>query len=434
MENVPKKPGPDEREAIRFSKWSEVLALESISAAERVARRGAILTFLSYCKQRRCAVSVAVAKGYLETLSGAVRDEATVALRWFVVMGRRYRDAAGPQRSNLAPPPVAADDLGTSEWERQLIRAIRERGYLWRTEKTYREWASRFAMFIRPKLPFAAGKEELGAFLSHIATQQRSSPSTQKQALNALVFFLQEGLKITVGELEFKRAYPRKRVPSVLSPAECARLFAQMEGTGLLMAELMYGSGLRLMELLRLRVHHLDLERAQLKVYSGKRDKDRITVLPIRLHDRLRAHLERLRVLFERDREAGLPGVWLPEGLERKYQRAGEKWEWQWLFPSREVSRDPASGITRRHHVLDGAFQTIIRKAAQAAAFTKRVTPHVLRHSFATHLLESGADIRTVQDLLGHDSVETTQIYLHVMKKPGLGVRSPLDGLGPAAE
>jgi site-specific recombinase XerD len=188
------------------------------------------------------------------------------------------------------------------------------------------------------------------------------------------------------------------------------------------------------MELLRLRVHHLDLERAQLKVYSGKRDKDRITVLPIRLHDRLRAHLERLRVLFERDREAGLPGVWLPEGLERKYQRAGEKWEWQWLFPSREVSRDPASGITRRHHVLDGAFQTIIRKAAQAAAFTKRVTPHVLRHSFATHLLESGADIRTVQDLLGHDSVETTQIYLHVMKKPGLGVRSPLDGLGPAAE
>jgi len=195
------------------------------------------------------------------------------------------------------------------------------------------------------------------------------------------------------------------------------------------MAELMYGAGLRLMELLRLRVHHLDLDRGQLKVYAGKGDKDRITVLPNRLVPQLREHLGRLKVIFDRDRAENLAGVWLPEGLERKFKKAGETWQWQWLFPSREASFDPVSGTHRRHHVLDGAFQNAIRLAANRAGIDKRVTPHVLRHSFATHLLESGTDIRTVQELLGHESVETTQIYTHVMQKPGLGVRSPLDAL-----
>jgi integron integrase len=194
------------------------------------------------------------------------------------------------------------------------------------------------------------------------------------------------------------------------------------------MAELMYGAGLRLMELLRLRIHHLDLERRQLKVHAGKGDKDRVTVLPNSLVPELEAHLARLRPLFTADRRAGLSGVWLPEGLAAKFGRAGERWEWQWLFPSREVSIDPATGTRRRHHVLDGTFQNTIRGAAERAGISKRVTPHVLRHSFATHLLESGADIRTVQELLGHESVETTQIYTHVMQKPGLGVHSPLDG------
>jgi integron integrase len=206
-------------------------------------------------------------------------------------------------------------------------------------------------------------------------------------------------------------------------------MFAQLADTNALMAQLMYGSGLRLMELLRLRVHHLDLERQQLQVYAGKGNKDRLTVLPTGLIKPLQAHLSRLRQLHERDRAAGLNGVWLPEGLSRKYSKAGETWEWQWLFPSRELSVDPMSGMRRRHHVLDGTFQNTIRMAARSAGIDKRVTPHVLRHSFATHLLESGTDIRTVQDLLGHESVETTQIYTHVMQKPGLGVRSPLDAL-----
>ena len=177
-----------------------------------------------------------------------------------------------------------------------------------------------------------------------------------------------------------------------------------------------------------LRIHHLDLARGQVKIYAGKGDKDRLTVLPESLRPKLQAHTERLGVLFKADRQAGLPGVWLPEGLARKYAKAGESWEWQWLFPSRELALDPATKIHRRHHVLDGTFQNAIRQAARAAGIAKRVTPHVLCHSFATHLLESGTDIRTVQDLLGHESVETTQIYTHVMVKPGLGVRSPLDG------
>jgi integron integrase len=230
-----------------------------------------------------------------------------------------------------------------------------------------------------------------------------------------------------LGELKFQRAEKPRRLPAVLTRPECAQLFEKFEGTTRLMAELMYGSGLRLMELLRLRVHHLDLERRQLRVIGGKGDKDRVTVLPERLAPALEAHVSRLRVLFDEDRAAKLPGVWLPEGLARKYRGAGERWEWQWVFPSRETSVDPGTGIRRRHHTSDGAFQTAIRNAARAAGIDKRVTPHVLRHSFATHLLEDGVDIRTVQDLLGHESVETTQIYTHVMQKPGLGVRSPLD-------
>jgi integron integrase len=193
------------------------------------------------------------------------------------------------------------------------------------------------------------------------------------------------------------------------------------------MAELMYGSGLRLMELLRLRIQDLDIERGQLTVRGGKGDKDRITVLPEALRGKLKTHLLRLREVWADDRAAQLAGVWLPEGLARKFQGAGTKWEWQWLFPSRETSIDPASGVRRRHHLLEGSFQSAIRRAAAAAHIDKRITPHALRHSFATHILENGADIRTVQSLLGHEHLQTTQIYLHVMKKPGVGVRSPLD-------
>jgi integron integrase len=329
-------------------------------------------------------------------------------------------------RASVAPR--AAEDQGGADWERDLIRAARSKGLLWRSEETYRGWAVRFARFLSPRSPYAADAADVAAFLTDLAVTRRASPSTQKQALNALVFLMQEGLHRHLGVIDFRRAAPQRRMPTVLSREECKRLFAELEGTERLMAELAYGAGLRLMELLRLRVHHLDLARGCLVVHGGKGDKDRVTVLPESLRSALERQLARLRPLFEADRAEGLAGVWLPEGLAAKYQRAGEKWEWQWLFPSREASVDPVSGARRRHHVIDTTFQRILKRAAEAAKIDKRVTPHVLRHSFATHLLESGTDIRTVQELLGHESVETTQIYTHVMQRPGLGVRSPLDG------
>ncbi len=456
---------------VSFPDWKEVLAGESFSAEEKEAFRRAILGFLHLCKVRHARASVELAKEYLAGLRAQEGSGARRALRWWFVRGRDRRpgtacrpyqgseagrgvpddgrwsarqeaEAGGPpalpaKGSGLptgtsalpgrALPQVAAEDLGGADWERDLIRAARRKGLLYRTETTYREWAVKFCAFLGPRSPYAATGEDIGAFLSDVAVRLRASPSTQRQGLNALVFLMKEGLGREPGEIDFKKARPKERVPVVLSVEERARLFEQLTGTTRLMAELAYGSGLRLMELLRLRVHHLDLDRHQLRVHGGKGDKDRVTVLPAKLVVGLREQVERLRGLFAEDRAAGLPGVWMPEGLSRKWPKAGESWEWQWLFPSRETARDPVSGLVRRHHLSDTAFQNAIRSAARRAGIDKRVTPHVLRHSFATHLLEGGTDIRTVQELLGHQSVETTQLYLHVMKKPGIGVRSPLD-------
>ena len=346
-------------------------------------------------------------------------------------------------------PPLAATDLGGPEWEKKLIRELRSRHYEWRTEQAYRMWARRFSEWLEgrkhgsdtsPSIPLpdrggegslieSAGEIELRDFLSDLATQQRVAVATQRQALNAVVFLVREALGKPLGDFsEFERARPGKRLPVVLSREECHRLLGALEATPRLMGELMYGSGVRLMELLRLRVKDVDTERRQLVVRAGKGGKDRVTVLPKVLLESLRQHRERLRLLHAEDQAAGAPGVWLPEGLDRKYPHAGKDWEWQWFFPSRERSIDPQTGLLRRHHVSDAAFQNAIRKAARRAGLDKQVTPHVLRHSFATHLMESGTDIRTVQDLLGHKDVSTTQIYTHVMQKPGIGVRSPLDG------
>jgi integron integrase len=214
----------------------------------------------------------------------------------------------------------------------------------------------------------------------------------------------------------------------VLSAEEVRGLLAAMEGTPRLMAQLLYGTGLRLMELLRLRVKDLDFDRNQIIVRGGKGDKDRVTVFPEKLKAGLRAHLERVRLRWEKDRAEGFGEVYLPPALAKKYPRAATEWSWQWVFPSRSRSRDPRSGRIRRHHVQETALQRAVNEAARLARMTKPASCHTLRHSFATHLLENGYDIRTVQELLGHKDVSTTQIYTHVMQKPGLGVRSPLDG------
>ncbi len=433
---------------VSFPDWKVALANFPLSPATRSAYMQEIITFLKHCKTSRAPATAELAKQFLCLREQATKAPSREALRWFFREGRRQgRRDPQPLNSTGAPapeirpavrlppsaprradvPPPASADLGHTPWEQALIRAMRTRGFLWRTEETYRGWAARFARFIAPRSPYAATGEDVAVFLSALAVQQRASPSTQKQALNALVFLMQEALSRDLGPMDFKRAYPQRRIPTVLSVGEIKLLLAQMDGTTRLMAELAYGSGLRLMELLRLRVHHLDFERRRLQVFGGKGDKDRVTVLPERLLLPLQEQVARLRKLWETDRANNLPGVWLPEGLARKYPKAGDRWEWQWLFPSREAAIDPATGVRRRHHATDSMFQKAILLASRKAGLTKRVTPHVLRHSFATHLLENGTDIRTVQELLGHTSVETTQIYTHVMQKPGLGVRSPLD-------
>ena len=488
---MPPSAAADERRAINFPGWKEALARAALAPEVRERHRRSILALLRVCKERHAPATVALIREHLASVrdpaareglkwfyltakreedaaawerqvTGAAVEAAaqaaeTGAEQALPVAGKESAlgltrsaaeesaarrsaraaseaDKASALRSTRStperrsePPALAALDQGGADWERDLIAAVRARGFLWRTEQTYREWAARFAEFLRPRSPYAAEAADVGAFLTELAVTRRASPSTQKQALNAVVFFLQEGLHRHLGKIAFRRAAPRERMPTVLSRQECRRLFAELEGTPRLMAELMYGSGLRLMELLRLRVQHLDMERGRIKVAGGKGDKDRVTVLPEALVGALAEHLARLKSLYAEDRAAGLAGVWLPEGLDRKYPKAGERWNWQWVFPSRETSVDPATKVRRRHHVIDSTFQNNVRWAAERAGLDKRVTPHVLRHSFATHLLEGGTDIRTLQDLLGHESVATTQIYTHVMAKPGMGVRSPLD-------
>lgn len=226
------------------------------------------------------------------------------------------------------------------------------------------------------------------------------------------------------------RARRPQRLPVVLSREEVQRLLDGMEGTLGLIARLLYGTGLRLMEALRLRVKDLDFDRGQIVVREGKGDKDRVVMLPSALRDGLRSHLARVRVLWESDRADGVPGVWMPGALDQKYPEAGKEWVWMWAFPSKRLAVDPRSGIRRRHHAHETAVQRAVKAAAVMARIGKRVACHTLRHTFATHLLERGTDLRSVQELLGHNSVETTQIYTHVMRRPGIGVVSPLDDPG----
>jgi integron integrase len=329
----------------------------------------------------------------------------------------------------VAPPTPMPIPPGTPTWEAELIRKIRLKGLLWNTEQSYRGCLNRFAARIVPMTPDQAGTVEVRDYLTELAVQQQVAASTQRQALNALVFYYREVVQRDLGDLgDFCRARRGPKIPVVLSRAEVDRLFAQLTGTWLLMAQLQYGSGLRITELIELRIQSLDLDRHRVLIFGGKGNKDRATVLAKKLLPKLRDHLDRLRELFAKDRENNAPAVWLPRGLERKFSAAGTQWQWQWLFPMAHLSLDRQTGIIRRHHVLDGTFQRTIKTAAQNAGIDKRVTPHVLRHCFATHMLESGVDIRTLQDLLGHANVETTQIYTHVMSCPGVGAPSPLDG------
>lgn len=310
----------------------------------------------------------------------------------------------------------------------RVREVIRYKHYSIRMERAYVEWVRRFVAFHGRRHPRDMGAEEVRAFLTHLAVEADVAASTHQQALSALLFLYREVLEVDLPWLlDLARPKKPKRVPVVLSRSEVGRLFEMLDGSHALMARLLYGTGMRLMECIRLRVKDVDFERGEITVRDGKGGKDRHTMLPESLADPLRQHLLRVRALWGNDRAAGVPGVYLPTALARKYPGAPESWGWFWVFPASALSVDPRSGISRRHHAQEQALQRAIKRALGEAGIVKPASTHTLRHSFATHLLESGYDIRTVQELLGHADVSTTMIYTHVLNRGGRGVCSPLD-------
>jgi integron integrase len=310
----------------------------------------------------------------------------------------------------------------------QVRDVIRRRHYSIRTEQAYVDWIKRFIIFHDKRHPSEMAEEEVAQFLTHLARDLNVAPSTQNQALSALLFLYKEVLNHEIGWLEkVERAKKPPKLPVVLSRTEVKRVFAYLHGTPKLMAGLLYGSGLRLMECVRLRVKDVDFELAQITVRDAKGGKDRITMLPLNLAEPLQRHLVRIKAQHEQDIEDGFGRVHLPFAIGRKFPNAAREWAWQYVFPSSRLSVDPRSGNRQRHHMAEGILQSALKRAVNAAGIVKRANCHSLRHSFATHLLTKGQDIRTVQELLGHKDVSTTMIYTHVLNKPGVGVKSPLD-------
>jgi len=353
----------------------------------------------------------------------------------------------------------------------QMRSVLRVHRYAIRTERAYCDWVRRYVKFhgMKSREDLAGGKEKVEAFLTDLAARGQVSASTQNQALAALLFVYGRVLEQPLEGVDALRAERKVRVPEVLTPEEARRVLALLHGVPQLVVKLLYGSGLRLLEVLRLRVKDIDFKMLAVTVRDGKGGKDRVTPLAVSLALALQEHLEKVRLTFEEDRRAGLAGVWLPFALERKYPGAGTEWCWQWVFPSRSVSIDPRSAssprlsppsdggegvdhgpggglhygagaqsgvsrleiskpVWRRHHMDPNTIDKALRVALGKAQIPKRVTSHTFRHSFATHLLQRGQDIRTIQELLGHADVSTTMIYTHVLNQGGLGVRSPLDG------
>jgi integron integrase len=324
-----------------------------------------------------------------------------------------------PEEPASAPPPRLIV---------QVRHRIRFRHYSLRTEEAYVHWIRHYVVFHGRRHPRDLGADHITAFLSALANDRNVAPATQNQALAALLFLYREVLNIDLPGINgVARAKGERRLPVVLTQTEAHALLGEMSGTHALMARLLYGTGLRLAECLQLRVKDIELERLELIVRQGKGAKDRMTVFPKSLVGSMREHLTYVRTIYDGDRAARIAGVELPHALEVKKPEAGKTWAWHWVFPQDRWSRDPRTGIVRRHHVYDQTFSRSLARAARAAGIQKPVTAHTLRHSFATHLMEAGYDIRTVQELLGHKDVSTTMIYTHVLNRGGRGVVSPLD-------
>lgn len=310
----------------------------------------------------------------------------------------------------------------------QVRDKIRTKHYSIRTEDSYLGWIKRYILFHNKRHPLEMGAYEVEQFLTHLAIKGNVAASTQNQALSAILFLYREVLDVQLEWMEnMVRAKKPERIPVVLTRDEVRVVLARLDGQARLMANLLYGSGLRLMECLRLRVKDVDFDYHEILVRDGKGQKDRATMLPDSLTGPLREQLERVRILHRQDLAEGFGEVYLPYALERKYPNAGHEWGWQYVFPSKQRSVDPRSGKTRRHHLDPKILQRAVKQAVRGAGIHKPASCHTLRHSFATHLLENGYDIRTIQELMGHKDVRTTMIYTHVLNRGAHGVRSPLD-------
>jgi integron integrase len=325
-----------------------------------------------------------------------------------------------PPTPSIAPPRF----LDRVRWH------LRVKHYSLRTEQSYTDWIRRFIVFHKKRHPDEMGENEIASFLTHLAVDLNVAASTQNQALSALLFLFQQVLD---RKLDFIAGVERVRrppkLPVVFTPAEVRAVLARLKGDYRLMAHLLYGSGLRLLECLRLRVKDVDFGYRQITVREGKGMRERVTLLPDRLCRPLQAHLGRVKELHQQDLARGSGAVYLPSALHRKYPNAAREWRWQYVFPAEKISVDPRSGEKRRHHLAERNLQNAVKDAIRASGIAKAASCHTFRHSFATHLLENGYDIRTVQELLGHKEVATTMIYTHVCNRPGLAVRSPVDSL-----
>lgn len=332
------------------------------------------------------------------------------------------------EKPNATPSPALNDTQHKPKLLEQMRAAIRTRHYSYSTEKTYLHWAKRFIMFHGKRHPADMGAPEVEAFLSALAVERNVSASTQNQAMHAILFLYRDVLGVDLPWLDnITRAKVSQRLPSVLAQQEIAALLAHVSGTNGLIIRLLYGTGMRIKECLRLRVKDIDLARRLITIREGKGNKDRVTMLPGSVVDDLIAHIdERLR-WHNLDLATGHADVEMPDAIARKYPRAASEWAWQYVFAAPSYSTDPRSGSVRRHHWSERNIQRAVKAAAQAARIHKLVHPHTLRHSFATHLLESGTDIRTIQQLLGHADVSTTMIYTHVINRGAHGATSPLD-------
>ncbi|MGJ8653734.1 MAG: integron integrase [Opitutaceae bacterium] len=459
---------------ISFPNWSGALDAAKLPAEVCNRHRIIINWFLGHLKREHQQATVDSARAFVEHLVETRKpaewqvQQWSEGLNWFFreAPSRRHRTAevSESKKSDNEHPTAALckekadgdEDESSAQsdgrrhyehtvaemqaqipldpWFEETVRLMRVRHMAYRTEETYLGWIRRMERFLQSKEGLEAfGEEDLKRFLSYLATEEGVAVGTQRQALNAGVFFLREVRKMELGDFsDYVKASPRKYYPVVYSKGEISRLLAEMRGKWSLMARLQYGCGLRISELCRLRVKDVDFERGKLYIRASKGDKDRCVPLPKSLKELLGAHLLEVRKVHEEDRAANLPGVYMPGLLDKKMPKAGSSWAWFWLFPMQQLSKDPrgdTDGPKRRHHILPRAYQKELSIAATKADIPKRSNSHVLRHSYATHLLENGTNIRTVQEFLGHTCVETTMIYLHVMEDQKDLTLSPLDAL-----